>query len=136
MTVPEAVRELVVSRAENRCEYCRLSQLAQEAAFHVDHIIPQSAGGPTDLDNLALSCVTCSLRKAARLTVRDALTGTDVPVFNPRRNVWSNHFRWDGVLIVGVTAIGRATADTLQMNRPQILSIRMEERDRGRLPVD
>src|SRR5262249_37680427 len=37
----------VVFRAGNRCEYCRLPQLGQEAAFHIDHVIPRAAGGPT-----------------------------------------------------------------------------------------
>jgi hypothetical protein len=41
----------IVLRAGNRCEYCRLSQLGQEAAFHIDHVIPRAAGGPTVADN-------------------------------------------------------------------------------------
>jgi hypothetical protein len=136
MTAPELVRQAVISRAENRCEYCRLSQLSQEAAFHVDHIIPQSAGGPTEMDNLALACVTCSLRKSARLTVADPTTGTDSAVFNPRRDLWRNHFRWDGVHITGITPIGRATAEALQFNRAHVLAIRNEEQLRGRLSLD
>ena len=134
MTAPDFLRQAVISRAKNRCEYCLLSQLAQEASFHMDHVIPQSAGGPTTMENLALACVTCSLRKGARQMVTDPETGLDVPVFNPRRDVWLDHFRWAGVGIIGVTATGRATADALQMNRPHVLAIRNEERLRGRLP--
>jgi hypothetical protein len=58
----------------------------------------------------------------------------EVPVFNPRREGWRDPFRWEAVRNVGVTAIGRATAEALQMNRPRILEIRLEERARGRLP--
>jgi hypothetical protein len=47
----------VVLRAGQRCEYCRLSQLGQEAAFHIDHVRPRAAGGPTIAENLALACV-------------------------------------------------------------------------------
>src|SRR6201999_1385800 len=53
----------VVLRAGNRCEYCGLSQLGQEAAFHIDHVVPRAEGGPTVASNLALACVSCSLRK-------------------------------------------------------------------------
>lgn len=133
MTVPELVRQRVIRRAKNRCEYCRLSQLAQEAAFHVDHIVPKSAGGTSDMENLALACVTCSLRKAARLTVSDPATGTEVPVFNPRQDRWADHFRWEGVRIAGISARGRATAEALKFNRAHALAIRNEEHLRGRL---
>ena len=49
----------------NRCEYCLLAQAGQEATFHVDHVTPRVAGGPTIDGNLALACVGCSLRKGA-----------------------------------------------------------------------
>jgi hypothetical protein len=135
MVIPALLRQTVINRAGNRCEYCTLSQFAQEASFHIDHIIPQSAGGPTTLENLALACVTCSLRKGARQTVMDMETGLEFPVFNPRRDLWQNHFRWVGLQIIGVTAMGRATTSALQMNRAHIIAIRNEERLRGRLPM-
>ena len=91
--IPAALRDEVVLRAGNRCEYCGLSQAGQEAAFHTDHVVPRAAGGPTELDNLALACVSCSLRKWARQTASDPETGKDVPLFNPRRMVWANNFR-------------------------------------------
>ncbi len=70
-TLSASLRRLVIQRAGDRCEYCRLSQSGQEATFHIDHIIPVMAGGVTTADNLALACVSCSLRKAARQTVKD-----------------------------------------------------------------
>ncbi|HEX5219332.1 MAG TPA: HNH endonuclease signature motif containing protein [Verrucomicrobiae bacterium] len=136
MTVPDHLRQGVIQRAHNRCEYCLLSQFAQEATFHIDHIVPQSAGGPTELENLALACVTGSLSKGARQTALDPETGTNAPLFNPRRNNWRDHFRWDGIKIVGITPTGRASAEALLMNRPRVLDIRFEERERGRLGID
>lgn len=47
--IPAALRDGVVRRAGNRCEYCGLSQAGQEAVFHVDHVVPRVAGGPTEL---------------------------------------------------------------------------------------
>jgi hypothetical protein len=132
--IPAELRRAVTQRALGRCEYCGLSQEGQEATFHIDHIIPLTADGQTTTDNLALACVSCSLRKAARQTVVDRQTGEEVPLYNPRRERWSDHFRWDGVRVIGQTAIGRATVVALDMNRPLILAIRREEAKLGRHP--
>jgi len=85
------------------------SQTGQEATFHVDHVVPRTAGGQTHSRNLALACVSCSLRKEARQSAADPRTGKLVPLFNPRRQHWAEHFRWDGVRLVGISATGRAT---------------------------
>jgi hypothetical protein len=132
--IPPELRHLVIERAAGRCEYCGLSQLRQEATFHVDHVIPVSAGGETILENLALACVSCSLRKGARQSATDPNTGLPVRLFNPRLDDWSAHFRWDGVHLVGLTEIGRTTVDALSMNRTLILAIREEEAAQGRHP--
>jgi hypothetical protein len=135
MNVSARFRRVVIERAGSRCEYCGLSQEGQEAEFHVDHIVPVSALGPTALDNLALACVSCSLRKGARRRALDAETGQEVDLFHPRQDRWSLHFRWDDERAVGLTATGRATISALGMNRPLALAIRREERFRGRHPL-
>lgn len=132
--IPAALRRLVKERAHDRCEYCGLAQVGQEATFHIDHIEPVSAGGPTVAENLALACTSCSLRKEARRTGVDSATGRKVRLFHPRRQVWSDHFRWRGRMVGGLTPTGRATIAALQMNRPSILFIRHEESERGRHP--
>lgn len=111
-----------------------LSQAGQEATFHVDHVIPIAAGGKTVLENLALACVSCSLRKAARQKVIDPETGNEVPIYKPRHDIWRQHFRWDGLYLIGLTTTGRATVETLAMNRPIIVAIRQEETALGRHP--
>src|SRR5262245_27508821 len=115
--VPASLRRAVVKRAARRCEYCRLAQAGQAATFH-----------------LALACVACSLHKGARCTAPDPATGDDAPIFNPRSQHWNEHFPWEGVRVVGLTATGRATAAALQMNRPIVLAIRVEEVLAGRHP--
>jgi hypothetical protein len=132
--IPRSLREAVVLRANDRCEYCRLAQVGQEAAFHIDHVTPQVVGGPTVLENLALAWVSCSLRKAARQVAIDPISGEDVPLFNPRNQSWHEHFYWNSELVIGLTATGRATVIALAMNRPVILAIRGEEALRGRHP--
>ena len=46
--------------------------------------------------------------------------GGQVRLFDPRRQVWADHFRWSeaGDEIVGLTPTGRATVAVLQLNRP------------------
>ena len=106
--VPARLRRRVEARTRGRCEYCRLSQAGQEATFHVDHIRPRTAGGATDLKNLALACVSCSLRKEARRSALNPRSNRRVPLFHPRRQQWIRHFRWEGVTVVGLTATGRS----------------------------
>jgi HNH endonuclease len=104
-SIPVAVRRRVIRRAHGRCEYCGLSQEGQEATFHIDHITPRAAGGRTVPDNLALACVSCSLGKASRQTAIDPQSGSEVPLYNPRRDSWYEHFQWEGFFLMGQTAI-------------------------------
>jgi hypothetical protein len=122
--VPPALRATVIARAEDRCEYCGLWQVGQEATFHIDHIVPRAAGGPTVESNLALACVGCSLHKATRQTGLDPETGESVALFNPRTERWADHFTAQGVWIHGSTPQGRATVETLKMNRQLLLEAR------------
>ena len=132
--IPARLRRLVALRAVGRCEYCRLSQEGQEATFHVDHIVPKVSGGMTRAENLALSYVSCSLRKEARRSAIEPSSGRRVALFHPRRQRWGDHFRWEGVRILGLTPTGRATVAALQMNRPLLLAIREEQALRGQHP--
>ena len=134
--IPARLRRLVIRRAADRCEYCGLSQAGQEATFHIDHIIPVVVGGATSAANLALACVSCSLRKGARRTALDPLSQEDIPLYHPRHDTWQDHFHWQGVTVIGKTPTGRATIAALDMNRPLILSIRREEVLLGRHPPE
>jgi len=126
--VPASMQRRVRERAALRCEYCGLSQEHQEATFHIDHVTPRSAGGETSLDNLALACVSCSLRKGARREVTDPSTGVLVALFNPRSDVWGDHFQLsDDGWFVGLTPTARATIESLRMNRPIAVALRREE---------
>jgi hypothetical protein len=132
--IPARLRREVVERARERCEYCGLAQAGQEATFHIDHVVPVSSGGPTTLENLALACVSCSLRKGARQRAPDPADGSDVKLFNPRRDAWNKHFAWNGTEIIAQTPTGRCTIAALQLNRPAVRAIRFEELLRGRHP--
>jgi 5-methylcytosine-specific restriction endonuclease McrA len=67
--IPQALRQAVLGTAQGRCAYCLSPEQMMGVAFEVDHIIPRSAGGRTQLDNLCLSCPTCNRHKARRLSI-------------------------------------------------------------------
>lgn len=136
MVIPKPLRDLVALRAGSRCEYCGLSQVGQEATFHVDHIVPVTDNGPTNEANLALACVSCSLKKGARQWATEPNSGQAVRLFHPRLDVWSENFRWQDCQLEGLTQCGRATIRALDLNRPLILAIRAEESHWGRHPPE
>jgi hypothetical protein len=125
--VSEQVREAVVRRANNRCEYCQLPAQFQISGFEIDHILPRSRGGQSELTNLALACPHCNARKWAHTDGEDSESGQLVALFNPRMQTWEDHFRWSEephFMLVGVSTCGRATIARLQMNHPDLVSIR------------
>lgn len=105
-----------------------MHQSLQGATFYIEHILPQSAGGTNDLDNLALACPSCNLAKSNRLRVVDPETQETVPLFNPREQRWSEHFAWDqDWQVIGLTPTGRATILALVLNHSRRLLIREAE---------
>ena len=117
----------VQSRAQHRCEYCRMHESLQGAQFHLEHAIPRSRGGSDDVANLAWACPSCNLRKSDRIDAVDPDSNLTVPIFNPRRDRWEEHFGWTNYHLVGKTQTGRATAAALEFNTPRRLLIRQVE---------
>jgi len=106
-------------RAGARCEYCLVPEAVTLVTHEVDHVVARKHRGSDDVNNLALSCTLCNKCKGTDLTTIDPETGDLTPLFNPRRDRWSDHFRLDGALIVARTAVGRSTVLLLQLNRPE-----------------
>lgn len=133
--IPVSLQRRVRVRSSDRCEYCRIAQIGQEATFHVDHITPRASAGATSLENLALACVSCSLRKGPRTNAVDPITGEGAQLFHPRLHAWNDHFQAvESGEIIGLTAIGRATVASLSTNRVLAVAIRREEFARDRWP--
>lgn len=121
-----ATRTIVISRANERCEYCRRHQEDSPLApLQVEHVIPRKHGGSDDIDNLAAACIDCNLRKGPNLTGVDPETGAITPLFDPRRQAWNEHFAWDGLKIVGLTALGRTTIRVLDLNSDDRIEVRL-----------
>jgi len=92
----------------------------------VDHIQPKSAGGTHALDNLAWACAGCNAAKHVRQVAADPRSATPVALFNPRREVWREHFAWseEGRRVLGITSTGRATVNALALNRRGLVNLR------------
>lgn len=130
-----SVRNAVRRRARSRCEYCLLPECyATVVPFQIEHIIARQHGGRSTLTNLALACHRCNLHKGPNLTGIDPLSRRIVSLFHPRRMNWTRHFRWDGPLLIGRTAIGRATAHVLNMNGAERIDLRQSLIEEGVLP--
>lgn len=136
--IPAEIQNNIRIRANHLCEYCHASEKWQYVRFTVDHVIPLAKGGVDTLDNLALACFHCNRRKSDRLTVLDTVTGKEVLLFNPRRNVWSEHFIWstNRLFIIGLTPVGCATVEALQLNRERVINIRAADVAAGRHPPE
>jgi HNH endonuclease len=106
----------------------------QGASFHIEHVIPQSQGGESVADNLALACPGCNLHKGARTSATDPLTGERVQFFDPIHQVWSQHFRFKHHEVEGLTPIGRASVAALDLNHARRQRIRQVEEAFGLYP--
>ena len=114
-----------------------MHQALQGATFHVEHILPQSAGGADALDNLALACPSCNLAKSNRIALTLPDTGRSIPFFNPRINRWADHFAWENDRkLLGLTPLGRATIEALNLNHLRRLTIREAEEWFGLFPLE
>jgi hypothetical protein len=125
--------EAVRRRAGNRCEYCHLPQAGFRRGFHTEHIVARQHGGSANLDNLALACWSCNLKKGPNLSGIDLETGEVTTLFHPRKEVWPEHFTVlvgslipFGVEIRGSTPVGRATVRLLGLNEEMRQMVRYE----------
>ncbi len=119
-----ALDAFVRARAQHVCEYCRVPQSAYDVRFPIDHIIAQQHGGRTEPENLALCCYACNRHKGPNIAGIDPETSALTPLFHPRRDRWSDHFGWQGALVIGRTAAGRATIAVLAMNHARAVAVR------------
>jgi HNH endonuclease len=122
--IPNALRDLVYLRAKGNCEYCLISEEVCYSKHQIDHIIAEKHGGLTIENNLALSCTFCNKHKGSDIASVDSETDEIVPLFNPRRDIWSEHFVIESGYFNGLTSKARATIRLLRLN----ILTRVEER--------
>ncbi len=119
-------RQQIETRAKGVCEYCKSPVKYGVQSFECEHIIPVTLGGKTVLDNLAFACGGCNRSKSTKTVGFDPVNGQEVPLFHPRQQEWDDHFIWNEefTLVIGITATGRATINTLRLNRPGVVNLR------------
>jgi hypothetical protein len=125
--IPSEIERRVRAAAGDRCGYCLSPQHLVMARLEIEHIIPLAQGGTDDESNLWLACPLCNSHKSDKIDALDAESNTRVPLFNPRTQVWFEHFQWaeDGIHILGKTAIGQATIGALHLSDdPDALIVR------------
>ncbi len=116
----------MAARAGHQCEYCQLSEAVSFFVFHVDHVLSVKHGGRSVLANLAYCCPDCNHFKGSDLGT--FLKGNEqlTRFFNPRKELWGEHFALENGRIRPRTPIGRATERILKLNLPDRLVFRRQ----------
>jgi hypothetical protein len=126
-----ALEAEVIDRAGGRCEYCHFPEAAAELPFHVDHIIAEKHGGPTESANLAWACFSCNSHKGPNIAGLDPLTGNLTRLFHPRSDIWNEHFAFEGAWLRGITDVARTTIAVLNMNDADSIAVRQALTEEG-----
>ena len=116
--IPQETRTQVAERAFFRCEYCLLPDDAGSFPFEVDHVIAIKHGGKSIFENLAYACPRCNRNKGTDLTTVLDDPETPIRIFNPRRDIWEEHFEVESGGIYPKTLLGEATVKILNLNDP------------------
>ena len=113
-----SLRRRIAGKARYRCGYCLTQEVVSGIPLTLEHIIPKVKGGPDEETNLWLSCRLCNEAKGILTEAIDPNTGEFTPLYNPRNQIWTEHFAWDETKtrIIGQTRIGRATIEALSLN--------------------
>ena len=119
--ISKAARKLIASRANFRCEYCRKPEIIANFGFHVEHIIGRQHGGTDRLSNLAYACSWCNWKKGPNIATILFEGGDLLPLFNPRTNIWHEHFKVEEGLLIEKTDIAKGTIKLLAMNTVELI---------------
>ena len=124
--IPIAIQRLILVESKGFCEYCWSPSDFSPNSFQFDHIIPTSKGGQSVFQNLARSCGGCNGCKQDKTHSFDPLTYQLCRLYNPRTDVWTEHFQWsdDDLMIEGISNVGRTTVQLLQVNRIGAVNLR------------
>ena len=126
---------LVAARADYLCEYCLIAEEDTFFGCVVDHLLSVKHGGASEDNNLAYACALCNRYKGSDNASLSPQSGALIRFFNPRKNIWAEHFRLDGVYITPLTEIGEGTARILRFNDDERILEREALRTIGRYPV-
>jgi hypothetical protein len=132
--ISEKLKNKIRRQAKNRCGYCLLPQSLNPALLEIEHLLATANDGTDNEENLWLACRLCNGYKGIQFEAVDPESGKKVLLFNPRTQDWNEHFRWREEKIVGKTACGRATVQSLKLNNDIILPVRKKWISAGWFP--
>jgi len=76
-------------------------------------------------------CFYCNSFKGPNISGVDPDSGQIVPLYNPRVQMWSRHFQWDGPKLIGKTRSGRVTIYVLNINHEFAVAVRQSLMEEG-----
>ncbi len=124
-TISDIIRKKVAQRANFRCEYCLIPERFLATVFHIDHIRSIKHNGKTQLSNLAFACPHCNQFKGSDIaTFINEEDESITRLFNPRKDIWQEHFEIYQGKIIGVTVIGTGTTKLLAFNQVERIILR------------
>ncbi len=124
--ISNATKKIVIERADHRCEYCRVPVYLSSFNYHIEHIIGLQHGGRNSLENLAYCCSTCNWKKGLNIATILEVDSDLIPLFNPRRQNWFEHFSVQRGELFAVSDISKATIKLLELNLPHKIEERFE----------
>lgn len=129
-----ALRREVRQRAFEKCEYCLVPEPFLLAGCEVDHVISVKHGGLTESRNLAMACARCNRAKGSDVGSIHRPSGQFVRLYNPRTDVWHEHFLIEDNFIIGRTMEGQVTVELLRLNSGERVAERRLLSAAGLLP--
>jgi HNH endonuclease len=120
----EALEQIIRLLAQGRCEYCRMPESESRFPFVLDHIIARQHGGIRSKENLAFCCGRCNRFKGPNVAGIDPGSRKLTRLFNPRTDLWADHFRYQNGVLIGLTDTGRTTVAVLSINMPLRIAAR------------
>src|SRR5437764_6398910 len=92
--IPKSLRDRIAATAGYRYGDCLTAEAIVGTPMEIDHLIPETLGGLTEETNLWLAGSLSNDCKSNRIAARDPESNEIVRLFDPRRQVWNDHFRW------------------------------------------
>ncbi len=117
--ISQSLRDFVKQRANDRCEYCLIPDVAALHPHEIEQILPRKHSGESISENLAWGCWRCNRHKGTDFGSIDSETGSVTLFFNPRTQIWIEHFSLDGTTIRPLTAEARVTLRIFRLNDAQ-----------------
>ena len=121
MKIAQSLRNLVFQRAHYLCEYYLIHEVDSYLPLQVEHIISQKHYKWHDLENLASACFLCNRMKGSDIFTILPPDLSPIRLYNPRTDIWTEHFSIESTMIISKTKIGQATINILQLNSEERL---------------